>query len=194
MNMPARALAIASVLAIAACSQDDGDREVRGRVASPIIPAAPAHGGSVSAAFPMWADAEPADGAGPEVSVLGPYLSDLLERADFAIAFEALAGINALPAWTRDGGTAAPAKDMRADGRTLLVAHGCKPHDCATERLVLAYDEKSHAMWGVFARARRDRSDLDDGGADESRDELTWLGRPDAKIKAALKQWLYQSA
>ncbi|WP_346949983.1 Ivy family c-type lysozyme inhibitor, partial [Dyella sp.] len=71
---------------------------------------------------------------------------------------------------------------------------GCKPHDCATERLVLAYDEKSHAMWGVFARARRDRSDLDDGGADESRDELTWLGRPDAKIKAALKQWLYQSA
>lgn len=163
MKTPAMALVLAAALSIVACSQEHAaDPAARVRVVAPVA---------------------------DQAAVLGPYLSDLLKRPDFAAAFETLAGARELPAWTRDGGTATPVRKITLDGRTLLVTHGCKPHDCAGERLVLAYDEQGHALWGVFARARREQPD-----ADESNDELSWLGEPGAELKAALQKWLYQSA
>lgn len=185
MKTPAMALMVAAAFTIAACSQEHAaDQAARVRVVAPVAHAA---GDNRTAASP--ASAVTARAAANKAAVLGPYLSDLLKRADFAAAFNTLAGARELPAWTRDGGTATPARKVMLDGRALLLTHGCKPHDCASERLVLAYDEQGHAMWGVFARARSDQRD-----ADESNDELSWLGEPGAELKAVLKQWLYQSA
>ncbi|MBT2116948.1 hypothetical protein KK141_04875 [Dyella sp. LX-66] len=191
MKMAAFAFIGASILAIAACSQETpADQAATTPVADttviravpPMSREAPAAGSSAAAASSTAAPA-------PAEADAVPYLSDLLERADYAAAFKALAGAKRLPAWTRDGGTNTPAEETSVDGKTLLIAQGCKPHDCATERLVLAYDEKTHQMWGVFARARSDQLE-----ASESNDELIWLGQPGEAIKAELKQWLYQNA
>jgi len=114
-------------------------------------------------------------------------MSDLQKQANFAAAFKALAKTTRLPSWTSSGGTSAAAEEMEVAGRGLLTVESCAPHDCGTERLVLVYDEQSHAMWGVFARARSDQPE-----ASEGNDELTWLGKPGEQIRAVLKQRLYE--
>lgn len=183
MKMTAFALVTASVLAVTACSQQSATGQAAAtQVAdTTAIRAVPAMSSQPPASVGSAATVSSAEEA-------APYLFDLLKRADFAAAFKALAGAKRLPAWTGDGGTSTPAEQISVDGKTLLAAQGCKPHDCGTERLALAYDEKTHHMWGVFARARSAQPDVS-----ESNDELTWLGQPDDATKAALKRLLYQN-
>lgn len=181
MKHAVHALLIASVLATAACTQDKHEQGPQPAVTT-----------TATAAAANLAPA--ADSSAAEVSstsepiAKGPYLFDLLQQPDFAAAFQALAGGKDLPEWTRQGGTSTPAQKVTVDGKTLQAASGCKPHDCPSERIVLLYDEKTHGMWGVFAR-RQGEAPAD--VSDSSNDQLIWLGEPDDQLKDALKKRLY---
>ncbi|WNL47762.1 Ivy family c-type lysozyme inhibitor [Dyella sp. BiH032] len=182
MKHAVHALLIASVLATAACTQDKSEQ-------APPRPA-PTTTATASASnlapAPDSSAAEASSSAEPIAK--GPYLFDLLQRPDFAAAFQALAGAKELPEWTRQGGTSTPAQNVTVGSKTLQAASGCKPHDCPSERIVLLYDEKTHDMWGVFAR-RQGEAPAD--VSDTSNDQLTWLGEPDEQLKDALRKRLY---
>ena len=179
MKHAVHALVIAAALAIAACTQDDTGTQSKAPT-QPAISTTATASASNQAPAPESSAAVPADA--------GPYLFDLLQQADFAAAFHALGGAKDLPEWTHQGGTSTPAQKVTAGGKTLLAVSGCKPHDCPSERIVLLYDEKTHAMWGVFARRQGEApADVSDG----SNDQLSWLGEPDDALKDALKKKLY---
>lgn len=181
MKHAVHALLIASVLAAAACTQDKSEQGQHPAVSTTATAAA-----ANLAPAPANSVAEASSSGAPVAK--GPYLFDLLQQPDFAAAFQALAGAKDLPEWTRQGGTSTPAQHLTVDGKDLQAASGCKPHDCPSERIVVLYDEKTHAMWGVFAR-RQGEAPAD--VSDSSNDQLTWLGEPDDKLKDALKKKLY---
>jgi hypothetical protein len=181
MKHAVQALVIAAVLAVAACTQDDS-----GKSAAPPVPAMSSTAAAASSQASVLDSRAAA--ASSTAAAAGPYLFDLLQRPDFAAAFQALSGARELPEWTRQGGTSTPAQKVTADGKSLLEAAGCKPHDCPAERIVLLYDEQTHAMWGVFAR-RQGEAPAD--VSDDSNDQLTWLGEPGDQLKDALKKKLY---
>ncbi|MFC4764970.1 Ivy family c-type lysozyme inhibitor [Dyella koreensis] len=178
MKLSAIALAFSAALACAACSQDKN-----GAASAPAASATTNKidvASSVSAAESLPVDADTA--------AKGPYLFDLLQRPDFSAAFAKLSGASDLPDWTRQGGTSAPAQHVVVSGKSMLVASGCKPHDCPGERIVLLYDEKTHDLWGVFAK-RTGEAPVDVG--DTRNDQLSWLGGPDEGVKVLLKRKLY---
>jgi len=185
MKHAVHALVIASVLAVAACTQDDTEKQGE----SPTMPAISTTSTAAASNQAPAPDSSAANASSAGVPAeAGPYLFDLLQRSDFAAAFQALSGARELPDWTHQGGTSTPAQKVTLDGKTLLTASGCKPHDCPSERIVLLYDEQSHAMWGVFARRQGEAPvDVSDG----SNDQLSWLGAPDDKVKDELKKKLY---
>lgn len=122
----------------------------------------------------------------------GPlYLSDLQRRPDFSLAFAAMAGASQLPGWTAQGGTATPVQRVNVEGEDVWLASACKPHDCPDERILVLYDEHSHAMTGVFARRKPNAPDVDSN--DAANDELTWLGAPDDATKQFLQRRLYRN-
>lgn len=180
MKHAVHALVIAAALAVAACTQDDTGKQG-------ITPPPPAVSTTATASASNQAPAPDSSSAAAPADA-GPYLFDLLQQPDFAAAFHALSGAKELPEWTHQGGTSTPAQKVTAGGKTLLAVGGCKPHDCPSERIVLLYDEKTHAMWGVFARRKGEApADVSDG----SNDQLSWLGEPDDKTKEELKKKLY---
>ena len=185
MKHAVHAFVIAAVLAVAACTQDDTDHPAASTQA-PAISTTSTAAASNQAPAPASSAASAASVAAPAAD--GPYLFDLLQCSDYAAAFNALSGARELPEWTRQGGTSTPAQKVTVGGKSLLEAAGCKPHDCPTERIVLLYDEKTHAMWGVFAR-RQGEAPTD--VSDDSNDQLSWLGEPDDTLKDALKKKLY---
>lgn len=119
------------------------------------------------------------------------YLSDLQRRPDFSLAFAAMAGASQLPEWTAQGGTATPVQQVSVEGEDVWLASACKPHDCPDERILVLYDEHTHAMTGVFARRRPGTPDADSN--DAANDELTWLGAPDDATKQFLQRRLYRN-
>ncbi|MFC4527526.1 hypothetical protein ISN76_07860 [Dyella halodurans] len=120
------------------------------------------------------------------------YLHDLLQRRDFGTAFAALAGAEQLPDWPRQGGTSTPAQRVALNGRTQWLVAACKPHDCPSERILLLFEESTHAMSGVFARRKPGVADDVDSN-DQANDDLTWLGAPDEATKRLLLAKLYPS-
>jgi len=118
------------------------------------------------------------------------YLYDLMQRPDFSTAFAALSGADQLPAWAKQGGVATPAQQVQVDGHTLLLATACKPHDCPSERILILYDESTHAMSGLFARRKPNAADNADSN-DPANDDLIWLGAPDEASKLLLQHKLY---
>ncbi|MGO4700077.1 Ivy family c-type lysozyme inhibitor [Dyella sp. 2RAB6] len=185
MKHAVHALVIASVLAVAACTQDDTDPPAKSAQAPAISTTSTAAASNQASALDSSA-ASASSTTAPAAD--GPYLFDLLQRPDFAAAFQALGGAKDLPEWTQQGGTSTPAQKVAVDGKSLLAAGGCKPHDCPSERIVLLYDEKTHAMWGVFARRQGEAPvDVSDG----SNDQLSWLGEPSDATKDELKKKLY---
>jgi hypothetical protein len=151
--------------------------------------AAPAHTSTAPAPAPMTVSAPTlATSASSPGGIL--YFTDLLVRPDFSTALAALSGADQLPAWTSQGGTSTPVQQLQLNGRTQLLATACKPHDCPSERILLLYDEQSHAMSGVFARRKAGaRNDMDSN--DPANDDLIWLGAPDEQTRKVLQQNLY---
>jgi hypothetical protein len=131
----------------------------------------------------------PADGTGSAASGNGLYFDDLLKRPGFSKAFASLSGAAALPVWAREGGTATPAQTVQAEGRPMLLAAACKPHDCPSERILVLYDEHSQAMWGVFAHHPEGLTPTTNAD-DHANDQLTWLGGPSDGVKHLLQEKL----
>jgi hypothetical protein len=152
-------------------------------------------GAPASAASPDVASAAPAPAAAAADSPIadGPlYFGDLLQRRDFGTAFTALPGADQLPAWPRQGGTSTPAQHVELGGRQQWLVTACKPHDCPAERMLVLYDESTHAMSGVFARRKSEVADDVDSN-DPANDDLIWLGEPDEAAKRLLLAKLYPS-
>ena len=184
-SMPACALVAA--LACTACSQgSQGPAAPASSASSPAVPAtqAPPAGAATTASGHAVA-ATAARPAGVPI-----YLFDLLQRPDFTQALDALHGAQALPPWVRTGGTATPVQTVQVDGRPMLLATACKPHDCPTERVALLYDAQGRAMWGLFAQRPENLPPAVDP-ADSSQDRLTWLGGPDPRRRELLRAALY---
>lgn len=165
------ALPLMFVASAAACSSPSNP--------SPPRESSPAASAASSAPMPSLANSGPL------------YLFDLQRRPDFSLAFAAMTGASQLPEWTTQGGTATPVQQVNVEGEDLWLASACKPHDCADERILVLYDEHSHAMTGVFAKRRASTPDGD--GSDASHDELTWLGAPDDATKQFLQRRLYRN-
>lgn len=117
------------------------------------------------------------------------YLYDLMQRPDFSTAFAALSNADQLPPWASQGGVATPAQQVTINGHVQLLAIACKPHDCPTERILILYDENTHAMSGLFAR--RKATAANSQANNETTDDLIWLGAPDATSRNLLRQKLY---
>ena len=185
MRFSVLACALTATLACAACSQ------------GPPTPVAPASSSSASSASVPATPAGAATTAGNATANVAAkpaaapvYLFDLLQRPDFTQALDALHGAQALPPWVRTGGTATPVQTVQVDGRPMLLATACKPHDCPTERVALLYDAQGRAMWGLFAQRPENLPPAVDP-ADSSQDRLTWLGGPDPRRRELLRAALY---
>jgi len=118
------------------------------------------------------------------------YLYDLMQRPDFSTAFAALSGAEQLPAWASQGGGARPAQQVVIDGHTQMLAEACKPHDCPSERILILYDENTHAMSGLFARRKPAALNNADSN-DPANDDFIWLGAPDDASRQLLQRKLY---
>lgn len=112
------------------------------------------------------------------------YLHDLMQKPEFTDAFAAMDGADKLPDWVRQGGTATPTETVDVDGKSLLAAQACKPHDCPSEQILVLYDQDADTMQGVFVR---DSAPGADAGVSDQAD-MTWLGKPDDATRAWLKQ------
>ena len=183
MKLSVLACALTATLACAACSQGPQAPAAPAPSASSTgKPAAPA--GATTTARNDYAAAVATQTAAPI------YLYDLLQRPDFTKTLDALHDAQALPAWVRKGGTATPARTVQVDGKAMLLATACKPHDCPTERVALLYDAQDHAMWGLFAQRPENLTPAVDPD-DSSQDKLTWLGQPDKPRQQLLHDALY---
>jgi hypothetical protein len=167
-------IALGFAVACAACSQQHEGN-------------APATGSAPTAAKTSSAPALATTSATPSGLT---YLYDLMQRPDFSTAFAALSGADQLPAWAKQGGVATPAQQVVVDGHTLLLATACKPHDCPSERILILYDESTHAMSGLFARRKPNATNNADSN-DPANDDLIWLGAPDEAPKQLLQHKLY---
>ena len=148
---------------------------------------------SAATSSALHAAPAPATAAADSAIADGPlYFGDLLQRRDFAAAFAALSDADQLPEWPGRGGTSTPAQRVVLDGRTMWLVAACKPHDCPSERILVLYDESTHAMSGVFAR-RKPGAANDVDSNDAANDCLIWLGAPDQAAKELLLGKLYLS-
>ncbi|MEW9623520.1 Ivy family c-type lysozyme inhibitor [Rhodanobacter geophilus] len=180
------ACTLAAALGCAACSP--GAQEPATPASSASSPGLPATQALPAGAMTTAGPAAATTVAKPVASPI--YLFDLLQRADFRQALDALPGAQALPAWVRQGGTATPVRIVRLDGKPMLLATACKPHDCPTERVALLYDAQDHAMWGLFAQRPENLTPAVDPD-DSSQDKLNWLGGPDQARQRLLHDALY---
>jgi hypothetical protein len=180
MKFSMLACALTVPLACVACSQGSQ---------APAAPASSASslGKPATQAAPAGNDATTAVATPTAVPI---YLYDLLQRPDFTKTLDALPDAQVLPAWVRQGGTATPARTVQVDGKAMLLATACKPHDCPTERVALLYDAQDHAMWGLFAQRPENLTPAVDPD-DSSQDKLTWLGQPDQPRRQLLHDALY---
>ena len=185
MRLSLLACTLMAALACAACSQGSQQPAAPAHAASsPGVPATQAPpAGAMTTADAALAGARP---TAPSI-----YLFDLLQRPDFTKTLDALQGVQALPDWVRQGGTATPAQTVEVDGKSMVLATACKPHDCPTERVALLYDAQGHAMWGLFTQRPEDLSPAVDPD-DSSQDKLTWLGEPDQDRRRLLRDALYE--
>ena len=186
MKFSVLACALTATLACAACSQGSQ---------TPAAPASSASSPGKPATQATPAGAATTAGNGATMAVATPtavpiYLHDLLQHPDFTKTLDALHDAQALPAWVRQGGTATPARTVQVDGKAMLLATACKPHDCPTERVALLYDAQDHAMWGLFAQRPENLAPAVDPD-DSSQDKLTWLGQPDQPRRQLLHDALY---
>jgi hypothetical protein len=177
--MPYRFVAVLGFIVFStACSQQHGDA------------AAPAKAPPAATTAPAPAGAKPALATSVSSASGLTYLYDLMQRPDFSTAFAALSGADQLPPWASQGGVATPAEQVKVEGHVLLLTVACKPHDCPAERILILYDENTHAMSGLFARRKANATNQTDS-SDPANDDLLWLGAPDEASKQVLRQKLY---
>jgi Inhibitor of vertebrate lysozyme (Ivy) len=82
------------------------------------------------------------------------YLFDALKNKTVRTVYKKTFSKYQHTAWVRRGSLGAPADTVYLkNGKTMQVFEACKPHDCADNFLLFAYDAFHHKGWGkVFVR------------------------------------------
>ena len=111
----------------------------------------------------------------------GDYLFDALSKPAFATLYTPLVRKAGLPAWVAHGGTATPAVTVKDKAGPASIYASCKPHDCASEQILIYYRPSDGRMSGVFVRNRHD-----DEASPASQTRLQWLGKPETEERRLL--------
>lgn len=115
----------------------------------------------------------------------GDYLFDALAKPAFASGYRQLTRPARLPAWVDHGGTSTPATAVDGDAGPGRIYQSCKPHDCASEQILIYYRPADGHMSGVFVSIRRNRTDQA-----PLQTRLQWLGQADGAERHALLERL----
>lgn len=163
----------------AACSQSQNPPPAP--VSTALMPAPPS-AQAPARAIPMVTPVSTGSSATADVAppASGLTLARLMQRPEFAKAFESMDGASQLPAWVREGGVATPSRKVQVDGKTMWLVHACESSQCDTGELWLLIDADSHTMQGLF------QAQTGQNGATVGK--LVWLGNPDAAVRTFLKE------
>ncbi|MBN3866702.1 Ivy family c-type lysozyme inhibitor [Gluconobacter kondonii] len=101
-----------------------------------------------------------------------PITADLANTQGFRQAYQAMV---TLPSWVMTAhATSVPVSDFSIGGKTYLLGHMCRQHDCAAEQLEVVFAKDHSAAWGLLSIKR-------DGPLKQ-----TFLGAPDAEMQKVL--------
>lgn len=76
--------------------------------------------------------------------------ADMANSAKYHHAYQSM---TQLPEWVvKAAGTSVPTETLKQNGKTYVVGHLCKPHDCADHQLDVVFTEDGKAAWGLLSR------------------------------------------
>lgn len=104
------------------------------------------------------------------------YLPEIISKDPYKNAY---AKMLSFPSWvSKAQGTATPVERVSVGGKTFIVGHMCKPHDCANNQLSVVFSEHGHKSWGLLATR----------SADGETFTKQLLGDPDSSVKELLNK------
>lgn len=82
------------------------------------------------------------------------YLPEIISKDPYKNAY---AEMLSFPSWvSKAQGTATPVENVSVGGKTFIVGHMCKPHDCANNQLSVVFSEHGQKSWGLLATRSAD--------------------------------------
>lgn len=114
-----------------------------------------------------------------------PTTAELIQQPVYKTSWQKMIkGQKNLPAWARKGaGTSAPAEWVEQAGKKYQIGSICKPHDCASHFLLVAFSDDKKQAWGVRVSVEDKPEALE---APSKFAQYQWLGQPDEAMKALL--------
>lgn len=104
------------------------------------------------------------------------YLPEIISKDPYKNAY---AQMLSFPDWvSKAQGTATPVEKVSAGGKSFLVGHMCKPHDCANNQLSVVFSANGKKSWGLLATR----------SADEEAFTKQVLGNPDSIVEGLLNK------
>lgn len=109
-----------------------------------------------------------------------PTLGQLLNEPAYFNAWRSMFGSETMPDWTTDyaetlDGPPVPSIPVTVDDQTYSLAFTCKPNECEEHQLFVLFDPAGNEAWGLLATPETG---------------ITWLGRPNGRIRSAIKSAL----
>ena len=93
-----------------------------------------------------------------------------------------------LPEWVINlTGTAPPMRALSEDGDQYLVGALCEPHDCASQRLYVAFSWDKQQAYGLYVQVP---GNLPADRAPSRHASYRWLGEPDEGMRQLLDEQL----
>ncbi len=101
-----------------------------------------------------------------------PTTAELAGKDGFSQAYQAML---TFPSWvTTARATSVPVSDFNLGGKSYILGHMCRPHDCAAEQLEVVFSKDHSAAWGLLSFKG------------ETSLKQSFLGAPDAAMQKAL--------
>lgn len=91
--------------------------------------------------------------------------------------------------WIAEGGTEVPVSTIKLNGTKYNVIASCKPHSCASQKLVTLIDAKGGDSTGALVD---NSGDTGSGGPTQS--EITWLGEPGQGMRSYMAAYLFSAS
>ncbi|OAT18259.1 Ivy family C-type lysozyme inhibitor [Proteus myxofaciens] len=92
-------------------------------------------------------------------------IEKLATNKETKASFSKIVKDNHFPSWILKGATESEPKEITLKGDRYQIVQGCKPHDCASEQLVVMYSKDKKVMAGVFSKLNENKN----------KQELTWF-------------------
>lgn len=101
-----------------------------------------------------------------------PTTAELTGKDGFRQAYQAML---TFPSWvTTARATSVPVSNFSLDGKSYIMGHMCRPHNCAAEQLEVVFAKDHSAAWGLLSIKG------------ETSLKQSFLGAPDAAMQKAL--------